>query len=70
MYLIHQVERASLTASEIRDLARKTALEAIGIQKDEFREMGIMADWEGSKGTYRTLGMVKLDLSSCAEPRS
>lgn len=44
-----------LSPSEIRNEARKMALEAIETQKEEFRQLGIMADWDAHKGTYRTL---------------
>jgi isoleucyl-tRNA synthetase len=27
------------------------------IQREEFKQLGIMADWEGSAGVYRTLGL-------------
>jgi len=46
----------SLTPAAIRKAARKTAEEAIEIQKKEFRALGVMADWDGPDGTYRTMG--------------
>ncbi|KAK0496309.1 tRNA synthetases class I-domain-containing protein [Armillaria luteobubalina] len=44
----------SLTPSDIRSAARKTALREIEIQKEEFQQFGIMADWS-KETTYRTL---------------
>lgn len=35
-----------LTPSQIRIAARRTALEQIDIQREEFKLLGIMADWE------------------------
>jgi hypothetical protein len=52
----------TLTATEIRTAARRTALQQIDIQREEFRQLGVMADWDGDsgegpgRGTYRTLG--------------
>ena len=40
----------------VRQTARETALDAIETQKSEFRQLGVMADWDGPEGTYRTLG--------------
>ncbi|WWC88449.1 uncharacterized protein L201_003360 [Kwoniella dendrophila CBS 6074] len=48
----------SLTPGQVRNEARKVALEAIGIQKNEMRALGVMADWDGEKGIYRTLGHI------------
>ncbi|KAF9041334.1 tRNA synthetases class I-domain-containing protein [Panaeolus papilionaceus] len=39
----------------IREAARKTALREIDSQKAQFRTMGIMANWDSSEDTYRTL---------------
>lgn len=44
-----------LTPKAIREAARKTAEEAIEIQKKEFRALGVMADWDSPEGTYRTM---------------
>jgi isoleucyl-tRNA synthetase len=41
---------------EVRNVARKTALEAIKQQREEFRQLGIMADWDSQTDTYRTMG--------------
>ncbi|KAK0192240.1 hypothetical protein F5146DRAFT_1038989 [Armillaria mellea] len=55
-----KTDSRSLTPSDIRSAARKTALREIETQKEEFQQFGIMADW--SKETmYRTLG-------SCIHP--
>jgi isoleucyl-tRNA synthetase len=40
----------------VRTEARKFALQAIDVQKDEFRKLGIMADWDAEGGVYRSLG--------------
>ncbi len=40
----------------IRQVARKAALEAIKVQKTEMRDLGVMADWDSEKNTYRTMG--------------
>ncbi|WVN90528.1 uncharacterized protein L203_105764 [Cryptococcus depauperatus CBS 7841] len=45
----------SLLPNQVRDEARRVALEAIEIQKHEMKDLGIMADWDGPGGTYRTL---------------
>lgn len=37
-------------------MARKTAFEAIAIQKKEMRALGVMADWDNLDATYRTMG--------------
>jgi len=51
-----QKSHLNLTPAAIRKAARKTAEEAIEIQKKEFRALGVMADWDGPDGTYRTMG--------------
>ncbi|KAK8858784.1 isoleucine-tRNA ligase [Kwoniella newhampshirensis] len=48
-------KHTSLTPGEVRTEAKKVALDAIDIQRTEMRALGVMADWEGAKGTYRTL---------------
>nr|XP_019012976.1 isoleucine-tRNA ligase [Kwoniella pini CBS 10737]OCF51757.1 isoleucine-tRNA ligase [Kwoniella pini CBS 10737] len=45
----------SMQPTQVREEARRVALEAINIQKNEIKDLGVMADWEGEKGTYRTL---------------
>ncbi len=49
-----------VSPAEIRSLAKNTAVWAVERQKVEFRELGIMADWDGAGSTYRTLGMYLL----------
>lgn len=44
-----------ISPAEIRSLANNTAVRAVESQKIEFRELGIMADWDGAGSTYRTL---------------
>lgn len=50
-----QEEPHSLLASTIRSAARKTAEREMKIQREEFEQFGIMADWN-KESTYRTLG--------------
>ncbi|KAF8512558.1 tRNA synthetases class I-domain-containing protein [Hysterangium stoloniferum] len=42
-------------ATKIREIARKTALHEISVQKAEFQQLGIMADWNNDEATYRTM---------------
>jgi isoleucyl-tRNA synthetase len=42
--------------SEIRARARAYAEGQIESQKAEFRQLGVMADWDNPDATYRTLG--------------
>lgn len=46
------------------------ALDAIDIQKAEMRALGVMADWDSEKNTYRTLGKLPLvfSIASCTDP--
>ncbi|KAI9432988.1 tRNA synthetases class I-domain-containing protein [Lactarius indigo] len=44
-----------ISPAELRSLAKNTAVGAVESQKVEFRELGIMADWDGAGSTYRTL---------------
>jgi isoleucyl-tRNA synthetase len=46
----------ALPASTIRSAANSTAIREIASQKEQFRQLGIMADWNDNT-TYRTLGM-------------
>ncbi|KAI0053136.1 isoleucyl-tRNA synthetase [Auriscalpium vulgare] len=48
-------DHGSLSAAKIRSLANDTAASAVQGQKQVFRELGIMADWDNEEGTYRTL---------------
>ncbi|WVO24937.1 isoleucine-tRNA ligase [Cryptococcus decagattii] len=45
----------SMTPDQVRAQARQVALDAIDIQKTEMRALGVMADWDSEKNTYRTL---------------
>ncbi|KIY61706.1 isoleucyl-tRNA synthetase [Cylindrobasidium torrendii FP15055 ss-10] len=47
-------EASSLSPTALRAAARETALRELEVQKSEFKEFGIMADWSDSN-TYRTL---------------
>jgi isoleucyl-tRNA synthetase len=42
---------------QVRQIAKKKALEAIVTQKEEFRRFGIMANWDNPTTTYRTLDL-------------
>ncbi|KAF9482680.1 isoleucyl-tRNA synthetase [Pholiota conissans] len=42
-------------ASVIRDGARATALREINSQREQFKTLGVMADWNSEENTYRTL---------------
>jgi hypothetical protein len=46
----------TLPAHTIRSAAHATATREIASQKEQFRQLGIMADWS-TDSTYRTLGM-------------
>ncbi|CDO75434.1 hypothetical protein BN946_scf184693.g3 [Trametes cinnabarina] len=48
------VEINQLTPSQIRDEAEKFARNEVASQMEQFRQLGVMADW-GSRTTYRTL---------------
>ncbi|KAI9508081.1 isoleucyl-tRNA synthetase [Russula earlei] len=52
---VHVDDHRAISPEEIRSLANLTAVEAVESQKNEFRELGIMADWDGTDATYRTL---------------
>lgn len=39
----------------IRNIARRTASEAIELQKQEMRQLGVMANWDSLNDTYRTM---------------
>ena len=49
----------------IREAAKSTALSQIDSQKEQFRSLGIMADWDSKENTYRTLGARILPLLKC-----
>lgn len=46
-----------MSVSAVRATARSTAAEAIEIQKEEFRSLAVMADWDSSEGVYITMSM-------------
>ncbi|KAF8999113.1 tRNA synthetases class I-domain-containing protein [Cyathus striatus] len=45
----------SIAPGTIRNAARETALREVESQKTQFRPFGIMADWDSTERTYRTL---------------
>lgn len=47
----------SLPISVIRAKAMEFAKNEIEVQKEEFSQLGIMADWHSQLMTYRTLGI-------------
>ena len=51
-----QKSAQALPPQEIRTAAKAVAEREIVTQRDEFQQLGIMADWS-KEGTYRTLGM-------------
>ena len=50
-----QKDARSLPPHVIRECAKNVAEREIKIQRKEFMELGILADWS-ENGTYRTLG--------------
>ncbi|SGY40964.1 BQ5605_C003g02452 [Microbotryum silenes-dioicae] len=44
---------SSLTSQQIRSAARKEALAGVELQTNEFKTLGVMADWEGKYETLR-----------------
>ncbi|EAU81428.2 isoleucyl-tRNA synthetase [Coprinopsis cinerea okayama7 len=46
---------SQLPPEKIREAARATALREVDSQKDQFRPLGVMADWNSAQNTYRTL---------------
>lgn len=40
----------------VREAAETTALREMNSQKEQFRKLAIMADWDSKENTYRTLG--------------
>jgi isoleucyl-tRNA synthetase len=46
----------------IRKSAEATALREIDSQKEQFRSLAIMADWDSKEHTYRTLGAYTVSL--------
>jgi len=52
----------------VREAAETTALREMNSQKEQFRRLAIMADWDSKENTYRTLGMffIFCAIISCA----
>jgi isoleucyl-tRNA synthetase len=44
-----------MSPSAVRETARTTAAEAIEMQKEEFRSLAVMADWDNPEGVYITM---------------
>jgi isoleucyl-tRNA synthetase len=57
-----QKDPLSLPPTTVRDEARVFANQQVDSQKAMFRKLGIMADWDNNKATYRTLGLCFLSL--------
>lgn len=55
--MFEQLDPLATPASEIRRAAKATALREINSQREQFRLLGIMADWDSKERTYRTFGM-------------
>ncbi|RIA87776.1 Isoleucyl-tRNA synthetase [Glomus cerebriforme] len=49
---LKNVDKSSLTPLQIREVAKKSALDALEVQRKEFTSWGIMGDWENP---YKTL---------------
>jgi hypothetical protein len=57
----------TLPPTTIRAKAKEFATQEVAAQKEEFRSLGIMADWDNEKATYRTLGMPRVARSSLSD---
>lgn len=58
----------SLPPNILRTSAKAVAEREINTQREEFRELGILADWS-AEGTYRTLGeLISLVVEQLADP--
>jgi isoleucyl-tRNA synthetase len=55
MKLKGQKSHTTMSASAVRETARSTAAEAIDMQKEEFRSLAVMADWDNTDGVYITM---------------
>lgn len=55
--MFEQLDPLVTPASEIRRAAKETAVREIDSQREQFRLLGIMADWDSKERTYRTFGM-------------
>jgi isoleucyl-tRNA synthetase len=51
-----QKDPLTLPPRTVRTEARSYAEKEVSKQKEEFRKLGVMADWENHDATYRTLG--------------
>lgn len=54
---LYQKDPRMLPPHAIRNAAKAVANREIRTQREEFQELGIMADWS-EEGTYRTLGAI------------
>lgn len=54
---LYQKDPRMLPPHAIRNSAKAVANREIRTQREEFQELGIMADWS-EEGTYRTLGVI------------
>jgi isoleucyl-tRNA synthetase len=50
-----QKSHTTMSAAAVRETARSTAAEAIDMQKEEFRSLAVMADWDNTDGVYITM---------------
>lgn len=57
MLMFEQLNPLVTPASEIRRAAKATAIREINSQREQFRPLAIMADWDSRERTYRTLGV-------------
>lgn len=57
MRYLFQKDPRLLPPHAIRNAAKAVANREIRVQREEFQELGIMADWS-EEGTYRTLGTI------------
>jgi hypothetical protein len=55
--MFEQLNPLVTPASKIRRAAKATALREINSQREQFRPLGIMADWDSNERTYRTFGV-------------
>ena len=57
--IFEQLNPLVTPALDIRRAAKETALREIDSQREQFRSLAIMADWDSKERTYRTLGMCR-----------
>lgn len=55
MTAYRQTSHLAIDPIRVRQIARKTASDAIEAQKEEMQDIGIMADWDAAGGTYQTM---------------